>query len=152
MEPFQRQGSPGAVAHETFEAGPVVAFDPRGSVHAETAARLPREHLGAGVLAEQAAPLEGAEHAALDGALQLTPVLGREQGGFVEVEPVAGPLLAQDAVEGEDVEVEGRVEAGAKALRKGQGGTGVGMPQTDPARSADPMAGWDEALRSACRE
>jgi hypothetical protein len=81
---------------------------------------LPGQHVGGGFLLQKAPPLESAEHAALDGALDSEPVLGGEEGGLVEAHLSACPFLAEHTVAGEHVEVEVRVQGAAEALREGE--------------------------------
>jgi hypothetical protein len=84
-------------------------------VEAEAAAGLPGEHVLYGVLVEEAAALEESEHAALQRALEMAHVVGREVRRFVEGD-AAVVALGEDAVEDDDVEVEVCVEGGAEAV------------------------------------
>jgi hypothetical protein len=92
-------------------------MDADGGVEAEAAAGLPGEHVLDGVLVEQAAALEEAEHAALQRALEAEDVVGVEMGRLVEGD-AAVVALGEDAVEDDDVEVEVGIEGGAERCRK----------------------------------
>jgi hypothetical protein len=120
MQPLQGEGSPRAVADEPFHACTALPLHAYRAIHAEPSARLPAQHVGRGDLLEEPAPLEGPEHAALGGCLELLPVLTREQRGLVEAD-LATRRLAEDAVDGEHVEVEVGVQGAAEALGKGDG-------------------------------
>jgi hypothetical protein len=95
-------------------------MDADGGVEAEAAAGLPGEHVLDGVLVEQAAALEEAEHAALQRALEAEDVVGSEMGRLVEGD-AAVVALGEDAVEDDDVEVEVGIEGGAEAVQEGDG-------------------------------
>jgi hypothetical protein len=95
-------------------------MDANGRVEAEAAAGLPGEHVLYGVLVEEAAALEEAEHAALQRALEAADVVGREVRRLVEGD-AAVVALGEDAVEDDDVEVEVRIEGGAEAVEERDG-------------------------------
>jgi hypothetical protein len=67
-------------------------------VEAEVAAGLPGEHVLDGVLGEEPAALEEAEHTALQRALEAEDVVGSEMGRLVEGD-AAVVALGEDAVE-----------------------------------------------------
>lgn len=96
----------GAVAHESLDPGAIVTLDADGGVDAEATGRLPVEHVGHGRVVQDLAPPESAEHTPLHGPGGSVRVVGRESGGFMEAD-LAGRLLAEEAVDGEDVVVEG---------------------------------------------
>jgi hypothetical protein len=83
------------------------------------------EHVLDGVLGEQPAALEEAEHTALQRALEAEDVVGGEMGRLVEgdaaVVDAAVVALGKDAVEDDDVEVEVGIEGGAEAVQEGDG-------------------------------
>jgi hypothetical protein len=87
-----------------------------GGVEAEAAAGLPGEHVFDGVLVEQAAALEEAEHTALQLALEAEDVVGRHMGRLVEGD-AAVVALVKDAVEDDDVEVEVGIQGGPAESR-----------------------------------
>jgi hypothetical protein len=96
-----------------------------GGVEAEAAGPLPREHVVDGVLIEEAAALEEAEHPALEDGREGAGVVSREVGSLVEAGLAVD--LGEDAVEDHEVEVEVRVEGGAEAVEEGDGADlGVG--------------------------
>jgi hypothetical protein len=66
---LQRKGRSGAVTQQALAAGGIGAMDADRCVEAKAAAGLPGEHVLDGVLGEEAAALEEAEHAALQRAL-----------------------------------------------------------------------------------
>ena len=63
---------------------------------------------------------EVTEHAALDDALKVEPVEGKEVGGLVEAGFPIGPLI-EEAVEDDQVEVGVGVEGGAEPVEGGDG-------------------------------
>ena len=95
-------------------------MDADGSIQAETAAGLPGEHVGDGVVVEEATTLEVEQDAALQGALKAVDIVGAEVRRLVEDD---GAVVApgKDAVEHDDVEVEVRIERGAEAVQEGDG-------------------------------
>jgi hypothetical protein len=72
--------------------------DADGSIQAETAAGLPGEHVGDGVVVEEATTLEVEQDAALQGALKAVDIVGAEVRRLVEDD---GAVVApgEDAVE-----------------------------------------------------
>jgi hypothetical protein len=102
---LQREWRPGAVPEQPLAPGCIGAMDADGGVEAEAAAGPPGEHVFDGALVEQAAPLEEAEHAALQRTLQAEHVVGREMHRLVEGDAVV-VAFGEDAVEEDDVEVE----------------------------------------------
>jgi hypothetical protein len=80
-------------------------MDADEGVEAEAAAGLAGDHVLYGILIEQGAALEEAEHATLQRALASEDVVGREVRGLVEGD-AAVVALGEDAVEDDDVEVE----------------------------------------------
>jgi hypothetical protein len=108
--------------------------DAYGGVEAEAAGPLPCEHVVDGVLIEETAALEEAEHPALEDGREGAGVVSREGGSLVEAGLAVD--LGEDAVEDHEVEVEVRVEGGAEAVEEGDGadpgvgtGAGAGVPQ-----------------------
>jgi hypothetical protein len=102
-------------------------------VEAEAAAGLPGEHVVDGVFVEEAAPLEEAEHTALQRALEALHVPVSQVRRLMEGDG-AVVALGEEAVEDDsgpprnllrgvrgDVEVEVRVEGGAEAVQEGDG-------------------------------
>jgi hypothetical protein len=120
-------------------------MDADGGVEAEAAAGLPGEHVLDGVLVEQAAALEEAEHAALQRALEAEDVVGSEMGRLVEGD-AAVVALGEDAVEDDDVEVEVGVEGGAEAVQEGDGAE-LGVARSGRAGAA--QRGADAAEQDA---
>jgi hypothetical protein len=115
----------GAVAQQPLAASAVGAVNADGGVEAEAAGPLPREHVVDGVLIEEAAALEEAEHPALEDGREGAGVVSREAGSLVEAGLAVD--LGEDAVEDHEVEVEVRVEGGAEAVEEGDGADlGVG--------------------------
>ena len=87
---------------------------------------------------EQTPLLEGAQHAALHGALDLLRVLEGEQAGLVEAwDTGAGRLLAEEAVQGQDVEV----EWGLRELPKRWGKETAASPWANWRATFDPGVG-----------
>jgi hypothetical protein len=117
---LKRERRPGAISEEALAPCRVRAMDSDRCVEAEAAAGLPGEHVLDGVLGEQAAALEEAEHAALQRALEAEDVVGREMGRLVEGD-AAVVALGEDAVQDDDVEVEVGVEGGTEAMQEGNG-------------------------------
>ncbi|HUF31424.1 MAG TPA: hypothetical protein VMM77_12300, partial [Gemmatimonadaceae bacterium] len=117
---FEGERRPGAVPQQPFPAGGVGAVDADGGVQAEAATGLPGEHVLYGVLVEESAALEEAEHALQQRALEAKDVVGKEVGRLVEDD--AGVVaLGEDAVQDDDMEVEVGVEGGAEAVEEGDG-------------------------------
>lgn len=116
-------------------------MDSDGGVEAEAAGALPGEHVGHGLVVEEAAFLEDAELAALEGALKRVDDVGREMRGLVEGH-AAVVLLDEEAVEDHDVEVEVGVQRRAEAVEEGDGQGGVmGEEGADPlGHGEDPLA------------
>jgi diguanylate cyclase (GGDEF)-like protein/PAS domain S-box-containing protein len=98
--------------------------DADGSIQAETVAGLPGEHVGDGVVVEEATTLEVEQDAALQGALKAVDIVGAEVHRPVEDD---GAVVApgEDAVEYDDVEVEVRIERGAEAVQEGDAAEGA---------------------------
>jgi hypothetical protein len=118
-----------------------------GGVEAEAAAGLPGEHVFDGVLVEQAAALEEAEHTALQLALEAEDVVGRHMGRLVEGD-AAVVALGKDAVEEYDVEMEVGIEGGAEAVQEGDGAE-LGLAGRGRAGAA--QRGADGAEQDAAR-
>jgi hypothetical protein len=95
-----------------FAASVVGAGDADGGVEAEAAGALSGEHVGDRVRVEQAPTPEEAEHAALDGALEEVGVVGPQVRRFIEADG-AVPLLGEEAVQDDEVEVKVGVGGGA---------------------------------------
>jgi hypothetical protein len=98
----------------------VRAMDADGGVEAEAAAGLPGEHVLNGVLVEEPAALEEAEHASLQRALEAENVVCTEMRRLVEGD-AAVVALGEDAVEDNYVEVEVGIQGGAEAVEEGDG-------------------------------
>jgi hypothetical protein len=137
-ETVEGEGRAGAVADEPLAAGAVGAVDADGGVEAEAAGPLPGEHVVDGVLIEEAAALEEAEHPALEDGREGASVVSGEVGSLVEAGLAVD--LGEDAVEDHKVEVEVGVEGGAEAVEEGDGadpGVGTGAGAGVPQRGAD---------------
>ena len=92
MESLQGKGRTSAVAEQPFDSSMVVTLDADGGVDAESAGALPDEHaVGIGFV-EQAVRAEVAEHATLDDALEVEPVVGLKEGGLIEMHLIIGGL------------------------------------------------------------
>lgn len=102
---LEGEGRAGTVFQEPFSAGAVGAVDADGGVQAEAAGGLPGEHVGNGVIVEEAAALKEAEHAALQRALEAADVVAGEARRLTEGE-AARVALGEEAVEDDHVEVE----------------------------------------------
>jgi len=120
VQPLEREGRTRAVPHEPLDPRAIGTLDTDRGIHAEATGRLPVEHVGHRRVVQDLAAPEGAEHTPLHGPRDLVRVFVRELRGLVEAHLV-GRLLAEDAIDGEDVVVEVRVQAGPEALRKGDG-------------------------------
>ena len=76
MKPLKSEGRPGTVSDESLDTLPVLTLEADRSVNAEPAGALPSEHAVRIGLVEEAAAPEVPEHAALDDALEVEPVVG----------------------------------------------------------------------------
>lgn len=95
----------------------VVALDTHGGVDRKASCSLPGEHFGGlGCLEEVVAP-EVAEHAALDGALEVFPVTRLQLARLMELD-VAVLGLGEHAVEDEHVVVKVGVQGEAEAVEE----------------------------------
>ena len=91
VEPLQGEGWTSTVPEQPFDACSVLTLDADGGVDAEATGALPGEHaVGIGLL-EQAVAIEVAEHTLLDDVLEFVPMLGLQEGGFMEPgRPIGG--------------------------------------------------------------
>jgi len=140
MEAFEREGRPGTVPDEPFQAAAVVALNVHRGVDAEPAGSLPGEHTNGVVFLEQAPGAEVAQNAALHEALEGEGVVGGEPGGLVEAYGSVVSLF-EDAVENDQVEVEVRVERRAEAVQEADAAqlcVGGSAGARAPERGADP--------------
>ena len=114
---LEGEGGPGAVSPQPLSAGGVACMDADGGVKAETAGRLPGEHVADSLLVEETAALEEAQHAALHGALEAVGIVGREMRRFMEHDG-AVCCFREQAFENRDVEVEWGLSDEPKRCRK----------------------------------
>jgi len=115
MEPLEGERRPGTVSDEPFHALTVITRDADGGIDAEPTGSLPSEHAVGFV--KEALGAEVAEHAALDDALEVEPVVGLKPGGFMKSDLTVRPLR-ECAIEDDTVEVEVPVQGRAEPVEE----------------------------------
>jgi hypothetical protein len=95
-------------------------------------------------------PRIGAERPPLNGSLQGVPFLRREPGGLMEAHPSRALILAEDPVDGQDVEVVVGVEAGSESLRERRLPRAVRQPVRQGSRGRGWRAGPEPGCAARC--
>jgi hypothetical protein len=120
VEPFEREGWTGTVADEPLDAGTILGLDAHRRVDTEAARALPGEHAGGIELVEKSMAAEVAKDASLERRLHLADALGGQLVGLVELD-LAAAVLAENAVEDDEVVMRVDVERRAEAMKEADG-------------------------------
>jgi hypothetical protein len=86
MKAVEGEGSPGTIADQALESGPVGSLDADAGVQAKTATVIPAEHILGLVGFQEAVAPEVAEHSTSHEVLEALQEFVGEAGGFVESE------------------------------------------------------------------